>query len=327
MDLLTHRFPGLARLPRVELGRVSPPVVRAELPHAGEMWIWRDDLNAPVAGGNKVRALEYLLGSVRQGDTVAVVGGVGSTHVYATATHAARLGASTVAVRWPHETTSLSRALGSLAAERCRKVHDVPLALAMPTVAALRLRTALSPGLHWVPFGGSSPTGILGHVGAALELAHRVERGELERPGTIVVPVGSSGTAAGLLLGLAIAGLDTTVIGARCGPRAGITHGRVMRLAARTAALVRRLTRKDVPLPRPARFAIQHDAYGGAYGRPHPDAAMLASELYERTGIVADATYVAKALLVAAAHRTPRPVMLWSTFDAREVAHAAEWWK
>lgn len=327
MDFLTRRFPALARLPRAELGRVSPPVVRVELPHAGEMWIWRDDLNAPVAGGNKVRALEYLLGNVRQGDTVAVVGGVGSTHVYATATHAARLGASTVAVRWPHETTSLSRAIGSLAAERCRNVYDLPLPLAVPTAAALRLRAALSRGLHWVPFGGSSPTGVLGHLGAALELADRVERGELERPAAIVVPVGSSGTAAGLLLGLSIAGLHTTVIGARCGPRAGITHGRVMRLAARTAALVRRLTRGDVPLPRPTRFVIEHHAYGGAYGRPHPDAATLAAELHERTGVVADATYVAKALLAAATHRAPRPVMLWSTFDAREVAHAAEWWK
>ena len=55
-----------------------------------------------------MRALEFLLGDVRPGDTVLTLGGEGSTHVLATATHAARLGARTLAVRWPHDMSPMA---------------------------------------------------------------------------------------------------------------------------------------------------------------------------------------------------------------------------
>lgn len=316
---LLSTFPSLALLPRAELGRQSPPIQRDPAPDAQELWVWRDDLNAPVAGGNKLRALEFLLGSVRRGDHVATMGGVGSTHVYATATHALALGASTTAVRWPHETTQMSEAVRALAARRCARVHDLPLPLALLTAARLRIAATTSHNLHWVPFGGSSPLGILGQLNGALELVERVERGEVPRPSGVVVPVGSAGTVAGLLLGLALAGWDTTVIGARCGPRAGITRHRVMGLARRTAALVMRLTGERIPVPRPGNLLLDHSVYGGAYGRPHPEAQRLAASLHERIGVVLDPTYGAKALLAARRQmKGTSQLMLWSTFDGRE---------
>ena len=67
----------------------------------------------------------------------------------------------------------------------------------------------LTRAAQYIPLGGSTPLGTLGHVNAALELADQVERGELPLPGRVVVPLGSGGTAAGLALGFAIAGLDT----------------------------------------------------------------------------------------------------------------------
>ena len=317
---LLSRFPALHVLPRAELGRVAPPIQRDQVPDAGELWIWRDDLNAPVAAGNKLRALEWLLGEVRAGHMVATMGGIGSTHVYATATHASRLGAYTTAVRWPHETTPVTERVGALAASRCARVHDAPLPIALVHAARLRLTTNAARGRHWVPFGGSSPIGVLGQVNAALELVERVERGDAPRPAAVSVPVGSSGTAAGLLLGFAIAGWETQVIGARCGPRIGITRGRVLRLARRTAALVMRLTGQRLPLPRADRLILEHSAYAGAYGRPHPEAQRLADSLHERTGVFLDPTYGAKALLAARLH-LPRiqPLMLWATFDGREM--------
>ncbi|HLV26463.1 MAG TPA: pyridoxal-phosphate dependent enzyme [Gemmatimonadales bacterium] len=349
---LLDRFPALQQLPRAPLGRVAPPVLKTSISHAGELLVWRDDLNAPVAGGNKLRALEFLLGSVQAGDTVVAIGGRGSTHIYTTATHAARIGAGTVAVRWPHHTTALSEAVASLTATRCSRLYDLPLPLAIPAAGWLRLTTAMPPRRtttaasrittttdsrqpantqtarrHWMPFGGSSTLGILGQVNGALELVQRVRSGEFEQPASIVVPAGSCGTAAGLLLGLTIGGLDSTVVGARCGPQAGISHHRVISLARHTAALIRQISGQHVPEPSPAHFVLDHSAFGGAYGRPHPESATLAAELFEQTGVVADSTYAAKALLAASRKSTSRPAMLWSTFDAREFPEAAEWWK
>ncbi|HEX5832088.1 MAG TPA: hypothetical protein VFY16_13990, partial [Gemmatimonadaceae bacterium] len=86
------------------------------------LWLKRDDRNAPVLAGNKVRALEWLLGDVRAGDLVLTVGGVGSTHVLSTAVHAARLGARTVALRWPHETHPVARLVAAEAEARCARI-------------------------------------------------------------------------------------------------------------------------------------------------------------------------------------------------------------
>src|SRR5256885_1804915 len=58
------------------------------------------------------------------------------------------------------------------------------------------------PHTVFVPLGGSTPLGTLGHVNAALELAEQVAAGALPEPAAVVVPLGSGGTAAGLLLGL-----------------------------------------------------------------------------------------------------------------------------
>ncbi|MGH7720933.1 MAG: 1-aminocyclopropane-1-carboxylate deaminase/D-cysteine desulfhydrase, partial [Gemmatimonadaceae bacterium] len=85
---LVARFPALERIPRVSLGSFPSPVERYVITSGSELWIKRDDLNAPAFGGNKVRSLEYLLARVRPGDAVLTIGGVGSTHVLTTAAHA-----------------------------------------------------------------------------------------------------------------------------------------------------------------------------------------------------------------------------------------------
>lgn len=53
--------------------------------------------------------------------------------------------------------------------------------------------------------GGANVTGALGHVGAALELAHQIEAGLLPEPRHIFLPLGSGCTTAGLSCGIAVA--------------------------------------------------------------------------------------------------------------------------
>src|SRR5690606_15301656 len=101
---ILERFPALARLPRARLGVFPSPLEHLSGEgHEREMWIKRDDLNASSYGGNKVRALEFLLGGVRPGDTLLTIGGEGSTHVLVTAAMGERLGAGTLAYRWRHD--------------------------------------------------------------------------------------------------------------------------------------------------------------------------------------------------------------------------------
>ena len=315
---LLDRFPALASLPRAALGVVRSPVERWALAEGGELWVKRDDLNAPELGGNKVRALEWLLGGVGAGDVVVTLGGVGSTHVLATAVHARRLGARTWAVRWPHDMNPVAEQVAARIERECERapVSSPPVAIARLVAwrAAARLR---GRPLRWVPFGGSAPLGVLGHLDAALELAGQVAAGELPAPRRLIVPLGSGGTTAGLALGLALAGLRCEVVAARVGPRLGATRGRALRLAEATRRLVRARTGQTIPPPAPIR--VVHDVYGGAYGRELAAGTRAADALRRSLGIRLDATYGAKACAaaLALAGRAEGPSLFWVTFDGR----------
>jgi 1-aminocyclopropane-1-carboxylate deaminase/D-cysteine desulfhydrase-like pyridoxal-dependent ACC family enzyme len=344
VPLYAH-LPGLAALSRVQLGTYPAAVERVELPGVGELWLKRDDLNAPVAAGNKVRALEFLLGHVRPGDLVLTAGGDGSTHIYATAVHAARLGARTVAVRWRHDMHPQALSVAAAAAMHCDSVRSYR----WPMAAFVRVgmwRAGVTAGLtarqagggegasgvrHYVPVGGSTPLGVLGHINAGLELAAQVAAGGVPEPTHLVVPFGSGGTAAGLAIGLGIAGMQTVVVAARVAPRIVASAARADWLVRRTLHLIRRQGADSARRLRPAPIVVEHGVYGGAYGRPLAAGAQAATLFRALEGsrttiampLMLDATYSAKAAAAALALATRRRgtarVLLWLTFDGRVV--------
>ena len=88
------------------------------------------------------------------------------------------------------------------------------------TLADLRKRYYKREGVdpYLIPVGGSSPVGALGFVNAGFELRGQIEAGEVPEPKAIYVPLGTMGTAAGLLLGLRAAGLAARLVGVRVTP-------------------------------------------------------------------------------------------------------------
>ncbi len=314
---LCDRFPGLRNVPRAHLCILPSPVqMLPAFGTGGDIWIKRDDLNAPGCGGNKVRALEFLLGSVRRGDAVVTVGGAGSTHVLSTAIHAARIGATTTALRWTHDMNPVADLVASriaTASPRSRVGRSAVVAMA---TAQLRARMTSE---HYIPLGGSSPVGVLGHVNSGLELAAQIAAGDLPMPDQIVLPLGSGGTAAGLALGLEIAGLRIDVVGARVGPRFFVHRRRVLNLARNTARLIERITGEHLPDVDSRRFRIAHHVYGGAYGRPLQAATEASAMLQGAAGIRLDGTYSAKAFAAALdeARTAQGTTLFWLTFDSR----------
>ena len=312
---LYERFPSLKSVPRVVLCSLPSPVQEIDLPRLGPVWIKRDDLNAPVSGGNKARSLEFLLGGLGEGDRVVTVGGAGSTHVLATAAHAARIGVTVEARRWMHDMNPAAETIARRLTESTSREagRSAAVTLLAAGLHAARTRT------RFIPIGGSTPLGVLGHVNAALELAAQIERGDLPVPDRVVVPLGSGGTTAGLLLGFAIAGLPTTVVGARVGPRIFVNRYAVLRLARATAALIRSLGGDGIPAIDPTRLRIAQHVYGGAYGRPLAASRDAANILQTASGLVLDDTYSAKAWVAALdeVRRGMGPVLFLLTFDAR----------
>jgi D-cysteine desulfhydrase len=157
---LVARFPALERIPRVSLGCYPTPVV-ALTNVAPSLWIKRDDLCADPMGGNKTRALEFLLAGVRAGDRVVTVGSAGSTHALAVAVYAARLGARASVGRWRQEMNATAVRVARLLDERADRAP-----IFRSPVGAYAWAWRERRGARWIPAGGSSPLGILGHVNA-----------------------------------------------------------------------------------------------------------------------------------------------------------------
>jgi 1-aminocyclopropane-1-carboxylate deaminase/D-cysteine desulfhydrase-like pyridoxal-dependent ACC family enzyme len=300
----------------VPLGKYPTPVESVRFEGlASPLWIKRDDLASAELGGNKVRALEYLLAGVQPGDVLLTGGGEGSTHVLATAVHGAKLGARLHAVRWRHEMHETAERVAQRALRESAFVRtfSTPLGGMLWVLAQRAARSRI-----WIPFGGTSPLGILGHVNAGLELADQVDAGVLPRPSSVVVPLGTGGTAAGLALGFAAVGMQTQVVGARVVPRIVSGRARVVHLARSTARWVRRNTGVVFPnIPRGA-VRVANEAYAGAYGRVSTLGAEAAAIMDRAHGVHLDATYSAKAFAIALrVAREGGVTVFWSTFDAR----------
>src|SRR5579871_947662 len=86
---LTRRFPELQAVPRIALGTFPTPVQ----PCGGTGLVCkRDDRSGEPFGGNKLRALEFLLAAAPSGARLVTMGGVGSTHALSTVVFGHRAG-------------------------------------------------------------------------------------------------------------------------------------------------------------------------------------------------------------------------------------------
>jgi 1-aminocyclopropane-1-carboxylate deaminase/D-cysteine desulfhydrase-like pyridoxal-dependent ACC family enzyme len=311
---LVERFPAVGQLPRARLGNFPTAVVAADALAPG-LWLKREDHSAEPLGGNKVRALEFLLGPVRAGERVVTVGAAGSTHALATVTFARQLGAIALCFRWRQEMNDVaSRVAARITSETgiSQLSRTVIGAYAKAFVARMR-------GAHWIPAGGTTPLGVLGQVNAALELARQVQAGLMPAPDRVVLPLGTGGTAAGLALGLAIAGLECEIVGVRVVPRVVANHAHVRRLIDRTARLIERLTSEHIARPPARSFRIEHGFFGGAYGRATDAGEAISRRCLEQIGILVDPTYGAKALAAAVRIANDRGgvTLFWLSFDGR----------
>ena len=329
---LLRRYPRLeAALPWMDLGGLPTPISRAEalgerLGLEGGLWIKRDDQAGALYGGSKARKLEHLLAEVVASGTPEVLtfGGVGSNHALATAVQARRLGLDCVLALLPERPSDHARQ--HLLAERRLGCEQIPArgtdAAAARQVLARRPAEAERPAI--LPAGGTSPLGNVGYVNGAFELAEQCDAGLVPVPEVIYVAGGTMGTAAGLAIGLAAAGLPTRLEVVRA---SNPGTGSVRRLRAEIDATVELLRRLEPGFP-PAgldrsRVHLEHGAAGEGYAIPSQAGRQVSSLARALEGLELDLTYTAKAMaaLRADAPRlTSRRVLFWNTYDPRPVS-------
>ncbi|WP_433755224.1 1-aminocyclopropane-1-carboxylate deaminase/D-cysteine desulfhydrase [Nocardia sp. CA-135398] len=300
--LLHQRFPELAStLSFARLGVAPTPVRPLELGTSSTVWC-KDESGYGSGGwgGNKIRKLEWLLPEARRrgARTILTFGGIGTNWGLATALYAREFGIDTALalVDQPvddHVREQLRRLENSGATLHFThsKLRTV---LAAPWLLLRHMHGRTPPYL--LPVGGSSPIGALGYVEVALELAAQIAAGELPQPTHLVTAVGSGGTAAGLVLGLRLAGLRTRVVGVVVNDSLPLDARHIIELANRAATVLRaRGAEFNTPELRPDDVTMVRDWLGPGYGHETP-AAIAAQKLAATNGLELETVYTAKAL-------------------------------
>jgi D-cysteine desulfhydrase len=332
-DALAIAYPRLAaRLPKVALATLPTPVSEKHLRAARGprvSAVKHDNLTGEIYGGNKVRKLEYLLGRARNRrvERIATFGTVASNHALATALYAASLGLECTCLLSHQSKTPLAAAvlnshlqigteivcLGGKRAERVQTMR----------------RTLQGRRINLVPAGGSNWLGVVGFISAALELARQISAGEVAAPDRLYVANGTMGTAAGLALGLALAGLPTEVQAIRVTHEFVANPRAMQRLVAKSAFVLNRI---DPSIPRDlanrVRLTFRDEFFAGGYAMFDEDTERAVSVAGEELGLVLETTYTGKAM-AAMLHDLDqdeyqgRSVLFWNTFNSRPLPAAA----
>lgn len=307
------------RAPLEPLSLLSPtPLERADYVSratGAEVWVKRDDLTNPLYGGNKVRKLAWVLAdALAEGATdVLTIGAAGSHHALATGLFGAREGLRVHVVVMPQPTTP--HVLSTLFEGVGAGVRYLPVEAQWQGPARM-LREYLAlrrqgRRVYVVGPGASNVVGSLGYADAVREVAEQLRSSGLAGPSRLFCPLGSGGTAAGLLAGLAYFEVDLELHGVCVTPPWMVSSSFVKRLARGT--LRAKGSRARLPP-----LHLDASQLGRGYGWP-TESGDEATELFARDGIHLDPTYTAKtaAALLASARREPsKRYLFWHTLSS-----------
>lgn len=330
-SMLRHRVRGRSAdgLPgKVNLASLPTPVREYRLNlTAGDrqLYVKLDNLTGSLYGGNKVRKLEYYFHRAheRYSERVATFGTVGSHHALATALYAHALGYSC--------TCFLSHQKANPAVAETLRTH---LRLGTRIVRyggayaerIATLRAHLWGRAAWVvPAGGTCWLGTYAFVRAGQELAGQVAQKRLPEPARLYVATGTMGTAAGLALGLALAGLRTEVHAVRVSHTWLCNEAELARILHNTTNMMRRF---DAAVPeslhRQARIALRHEFFAGGYARSNAETEAAITVAREQLGLELESTYTGKAMAavlsdIDAGETGAADVLFWNTYDSAKL--------
>ena len=292
----------LARFPRVALGHLPTPLEPmdrlSEILGGPRFWVKRDDCTGLSSGGNKTRKLEYLMADAQAkgADTIITQGATQSNHARQTAAAAAKLGmACHILLEDRTGSNDQNYTLnGNVLLDRlhgasvARRGGGADMNAEMEQLADTLRAEGKAP--YVIPGGGSNPVGALGYVNCARELIEQA-LGMGLRIDALVHATGSSGTQAGLVVGLAALQSDIHLLG--IGVRAPQEKQETMvhDLALRTMAHLgngAEIARSDV--------RANCDYVGAGYGIPTEGMVAALTLLAQTEGLLFDPVYSGKGL-------------------------------
>ncbi|MDR1163318.1 MAG: D-cysteine desulfhydrase [Candidatus Accumulibacter sp.] len=290
----------LARFPRVRL--THAPTALEYLPNLTRLldgpaiFIKRDDNTGLATGGNKTRKLEFLIGEAlaQKATRVVTQGATQSNHVRQTVAAARKFGLeATVLLEerigdgspdyYGSGNVFLDRVFGAT-------IETRPGGLDMNAEIAAVGRRLTDAGEvpYLIPGGGSNEVGALGYVVCAQELVSQFNERALKID-CVVHATGSTGTQAGLLVGIEGQNAQIPILGISVRAPKEKQEENVTHLARKTWEFLG--CRGDFPR---GAVVVNSDYVGEGYGRPTPAMIEAVTLLARCEGILLDPVYTGK---------------------------------
>lgn len=291
----------LSRYPRLHFAHLPTPLepMTRLSEHLGgpNLWIKRDDCTGLSSGGNKTRKLEFLMADAveQKTDTIITQGATQSNHARQTTAIAAKLGME-CHVLLEDRTGSEDPAYvynGNVLLDQLhgstisRRPPDTDMNAAMEELAQQLRDDGKNP--YIIPGGGSNEIGALGYVNAAVELNTQANDRSL-RVDHLVHATGSSGTQAGLVLGMEgmNSGIPVYGVGVRAPKQK--QEEMVYSLAQRTADFMG----LNPDIVKRERVVANSDYVGDGYSIPTNAMVEAVKMLAQYEGILLDPVYSGK---------------------------------
>lgn len=285
--------------PVIKLAQLPTPIEKLSRLTASlegpEIYIKRDDYTGIAETGNKVRKLEFILAEAQRLKCSHLItcGGYQSNHARTTAVLAARLGLRCHLVLRNGMSTAMegNLFLSRLVGAEIQQVTPAEYMQVNEIMQGVALDIKSKGGKAYViPEGGSNEFGVLGYVKAAEEIATQLKELQLKLH-HIVVPVGSGGTYAGLLLGKYLFDLPVAVHGINvCDNEAYFTNkiSQIIDKVCKRFSLDLKSTKKEISII---------DGYvGKGYGLSSQNEIEVIKQVAVKDGIILDPVYTGKAL-------------------------------
>ena len=326
-NALSMAFPRIgASLHRTAIANVPTPVTShtVGLPFGTRnIMVKHDEATHDVYGGNKVRKLEYLLrrASDRNARRIATFGAVGSNHALATAVHATRLGFDcTCFLSHQKATPNIARTLNMHRDLGTEIIH-----WGGSVDSRTLYRKYLQHRKTWViPLGGTCWLGAIGFVNAGLELAEQIRIAEIPRPASIYIACGTTGSAAGLSLGLAVAGLPITVQSIKVADNPFASERKLRKLMAKTHYILNRLDPSFEATGWQERIVWRDEFLAGGYAKVDDATATAVATARDSLNLSLETTYTGKAMAamlhdLQSPEYSGEPYLFWDTYNSRQL--------
>lgn len=258
-----------------------------------DLYIKRDDLTEMELSGNKVRKLEYVMAHVlaHHYDSVITCGGLQSNHARATAFLAAKLGLKCHLILATAETKCINGnyLMNQFAGAKIDYVPEIYFENGSINDYMIDYKNNLikkGENPYIIPMGASDYIGNLGYIDCLKEI-----RDSAIPFDKIIVPVGSGGTYAGLLLGAKLYLPDVKIIGFNVRLKSDYFADYILKIANQTIEhydLGIEIHQSDIQII---------DGYvGEGYGKASKPQMAFLREFCQEQGMMLDATYAGKCL-------------------------------